>query len=306
MDASRSRATLPAGSQRRRRRPALAAGLCLCALGTLLAPASGNPTNAGTLCSAAQLPAVAAAHGGVSAGSGGFSLTVVEMLPDWPGYWNISLSGTSPFKGVLVYASDGSGYAGAFTELPDSLSVKDDCGATSDSVVQHNSPDDKTGFSLSWDGGDAPPADGTKVQIYAIVLQSNRVWYNLPAVEFTYAPGASPTLTPGAETATTAAPEPTATVNPDEAASTTTRAAATTRPTTRAGSSTSRRTSSSTRRTTGTQPAVKPTAAVPDALKNLAGIAVKLSPLQMERRRRREERRKEREGRESKWKWLRS
>lgn len=261
--------------------------LALAALGVavLAGPSAANPNNAGTLCSAAQMgDMTGSAHGAATTGDGGYTMSVAE-LASLPGFFNITLAAATQFKGLLVYASDGASYIGTFYEYPSTLSVKADCGATDESVLEHNSPDLKSSVSLTWSPQSVVPPDGTEIQIYAVVLQSMNVWYNLPPAVFKYTAPANNATPTGQETdasitatisdsltPTDSTAAPTATLPPDASTTTPDPSLTPTDAPTDVPTVTPDPTEGPT--TTKTYPTD-----VPENLKNLKGIAVKLDPM---------------------------
>jgi len=164
------------------------AAMLLAALATAPAPVAAFSSGSGTCVASAQ---TAAPMGIASPGSGGYSLQLQgpagvplnRYIPGQPA--TLTISGTTPFKGLLLYAEDAQGTRmGGFTSF-NLLNYRllAECGGADDSTLTHQSallkppPQDVT-----WR---APDTDAGTLTFRAIVLRGFNDYYILQSAPVT-------------------------------------------------------------------------------------------------------------------------
>ncbi|CAG8451324.1 7996_t:CDS:2 [Scutellospora calospora] len=142
---------------------------------------SAYPTGAGT-CDVALM--TTQGHGpSQTSGFGGYSLSTTKSGQQF----SLTIQGTSPIKGVLLYVQDSSGKKmGTFT-FPSNYQA---CSGSGSAALTHTSSNMKSmPLSFTWTPPSGNPSGNMTVR--GIVVQSYQNWHPLPDMNFDLASGVS-------------------------------------------------------------------------------------------------------------------
>ncbi|CAJ0764639.1 278_t:CDS:2 [Entrophospora sp. SA101] len=116
--------------------------------------------------------------------TGGYSLTQKRSLD---GKIEISIIGTNPIKGLLIYAHDAIGNRfGNFETKVAGVAAKSDCGGVGLSNTMQHSDDTLKNLPLTFTWSPTPDASAEIVHIEALIVIEFRSWYILKKISFNY------------------------------------------------------------------------------------------------------------------------
>jgi hypothetical protein len=127
--------------------------------------------------------------------TGGYSLTQKRLSN---GKIEISITGTNPIKGLLIYAHDVIGNRlGNFVTTVNGVVAKTDCGGTGLSNTMQHSDNTLKSLPLTFTWSPTQDVEAEIVHIQALVVKDFKSWYILNRLNFNYLdPTASVDTTP--------------------------------------------------------------------------------------------------------------